>query len=683
MKYNLIPLFALAAPLVSFAQQTKDSTITMQPIELKVHFAKQSLLSVSSSVHTLTEATIEQQQPTTLMTSMNTVAGIRMEERSPGSYRIAMRGSLIRSPFGIRNTKIYIDEFPLTDAGGNTYINLLDPSFIHQINIIKGPDGSLYGANSGGIIKIDPKGYNALQNKTELSLLGGSFGLFQQQFGIQRVISPKYQFAFNQAFVTSDGYRDNSALNKKAFQTAHQWNYNSSSQLRLFALYADLSYQTPGGLTQAQYDENPRQARPAAGPNPSAAEQKAAIYNKTLFLGLAHSKQITQSLSHNISIYNSRTEIKNPFITNYETRKEDNAGFRTYFSWLDKWNNRNIQMQLGAEGSLGGNLISNFNNNKGTATNLQAKDKLDNANISAFYRLQLEILKNWNLEASLGLNSSKIKFEKQYPIAKDGTIKFKTEWMPRVATNYTLDNMSWRLSYAKGYSTPTLSEVRSSDNIINPDLQAEKGNNYEIGYKIMSNNGRLFVDFAAYTYTMKNGILRNYSVAGVESYSNIGEMHQKGLEGTLWFHIPVHTAVIKHIKFQTAVAYNHYRFGHYQTPGKDLDGNKLTAVPDWVVNNSLFIDLPYELQLNVYHNYTSSLPLNDANTVFAKKYNLIQSKLIWNTHITSKLRLQVFAGVDNLLNQKYSLGNDINAFGGRYFNAAPTRNYYAGIKLSI
>jgi iron complex outermembrane receptor protein len=37
--------------------------------------------------------------------------------------------------------------------------------------------------------------------------------------------------------------------------------------------------------------------------------------------------------------------------------------------------------------------------------------------------------------------------------------------------------------------------------------------------------------------------------------------------------------------------------------------------------------------------------------------------------------------VENLLDQKYSLGNDINGFGGRYYNAAAGRSYYASLVL--
>jgi iron complex outermembrane receptor protein len=49
--------------------------------------------------------------------------------------------------------------------------------------------------------------------------------------------------------------------------------------------------------------------------------------------------------------------------------------------------------------------------------------------------------------------------------------------------------------------------------------------------------------------------------------------------------------------------------------------------------------------------------------------------------IFDKLTLDVFAGGDNLFDVKYSLGNDINGFGGRYYNAAPGRNYFVGVSV--
>ena len=76
------------------------------------------------------------------------------------------------------------------------------------------------------------------------------------------------------------------------------------------------------------------------------------------------------------------------------------------------------------------------------------------------------------------------------------------------------------------------------------------------------------------------------------------------------------------------------------------------------------------------------LPVNDANTVYAKAYHLLQLKIGKQIKMT-KVVLNVFAGADNLLNEVYSLGNDINAAGVRYFNPAPSANYYAGVKVSF
>jgi len=83
------------------------------------------------------------------------------------------------------------------------------------------------------------------------------------------------------------------------------------------------------------------------------------------------------------------------------------------------------------------------------------------------------------------------------------------------------------------------------------------------------------------------------------------------------------------------------------------------------------------LQLHITYQYVDPIWLNDANTAKANAYQLVGSRL--ESRIFK--RLSIFAGADNLLNQRYSLGNDINAIGGRYFNTAAGRNYFAGIRL--
>jgi len=49
----------------------------------------------------------------------------------------------------------------------------------------------------------------------------------------------------------------------------------------------------------------------------------------------------------------------------------------------------------------------------------------------------------------------------------------------------------------------------------------------------------------------------------------------------------------------------------------------------------------------------------------------------------SSINLNLFGGIDNLLNQSYSLGNDLNAVGGRYFNPAAKRNFWIGCTVEM
>ncbi len=672
-----------------YSQSSIDnSQITLQPVQVKVYFLQQPLMSVTSSTQIIAANVLSQQGTSTLTSALNTVPGIRMEERSPGSYRLAMRGSLIRSPFGIRNTKIYIDEFPLTDAGGNTYLNLLDPYSIASLTVVKGPDGSLFGANSGGVVQIDPKGFGAVQDNLDILLTGGSFGLFQEQLSLQQKLSEKYQFSFDQSFLRSDGYREHTALHRKTFQTAHQWQYSPKNQLRLFALYTDLDYQTPGGLTEAQFADNPKMSRPAAGPNPGAKEQQAAIYNKTAIVGLTHNAQIKENLSHTVSLFGSNTDFENPFITNYEFRDEKNLGARTYLSWHKDKAAISWQMQVGTEAYWGWNERKNHDNDGGTPGATQDEDQLDNFQLNVFYRTMARLWDRWTIEASLGYNKNTVRYVEDFPVVADprGTIDFAGIWMPRIASSYAFsDNLTWRASIARGYSTPTLEEIRPSDRIINTDLQAETGVNIETGFRYAFSAQRLLVDLTAYRYNMENGIVRRVNELGEDYYVNAGEMKQRGIEMSLWANIiaPKSNGALRALSVQSAAAYQHYRFGDYRIAGKDHSGKKVTAVPDWTWSNALQIRLWKRYDLNIQHYFMSDIPLDDGNTVFAAKYHLLQAKLNVALPQIKKTTFHVFAGGDNLLDERYSLGNDINAFGGRYFNPAAGRNFFAGLRMGI
>ncbi|WP_293885684.1 TonB-dependent receptor [Sphingobacterium sp. UBA1498] len=687
-RYYMFAALGLCGKL--YAQEVDTATNRLEQVEVKAYFNKQPLLRLTSSAAVLSRQMIQSQQSPSLVSALNRVPGLRMEERSPGSYRLALRGSMIRSPFGVRNVKIYLDDFPLTDAGGNTYLNLIDPYALGQINILKGPDGSIYGANSGGVVSLYSKGFDqSSEPEVNLQLTGGSYGLFQEQLNTILPFSQTQQLAINQSWTRSDGYRQNSALNKKNIQLNYNWLYAKTSELKFTGFYSDLGYQTPGGLTAVQMETDRRQARPKGGPNPGSVEQKAAIYDKTFFGGLSNQTRLSSKMTLFASIFGSSNQIKNPFITNYEKRDEKNLGTRLYLSYADLLGrDLKYELQLGLEAQKGWYAVDNYDNEKGVATNPQAKDKLDNSQQSFFARTQLEWLERLQLELSLGLNESKIGYRQYFPVEQEdkANIDFGSTWMPRAALSYLITPMfALRASISKGFSTPTVAEVRSSDNSINTLLKPETGTNHELGLRLHLWNRRVVLDAAAYTYQMDNAIIRQLRENGAEYFQNAGKIDQKGLEASILLYLitPQVSGVVRSLQFASNFSFNDYSFRTYQVGDKNYQGNKLPAVPKTVWVNSLNILFPNQFRFDLLSNLTAAMPLDDANSVYAKRYHLLQGKLSWTKSVGSRYQIRLFGGADNLLNEKYSLGNDINAFGGRYFNPAPLRNYYGGMSFNF
>ncbi|MGK6351245.1 TonB-dependent receptor [Parapedobacter sp. DT-150] len=681
-------LVLLISSLQSIAQSIPDTATHLEEVSVNAYFVAQPLLRVTTSAGVVGRHTLAHQSGQTLLPALNTVPGVRMEERSPGSYRLSLRGSLLRSPFGVRNVKVYLDEIPLTDAGGNTYLNLLDAGSMDGIEVLKGPDGSLFGANSGGVVLIRPQGMSGdTGNAASLRLNGGSFGLFHEQFSAVLHPSPAYRFGVSQAYQRADGYRQNAAMKRASFQTVQRWNYTPANELRLIAVYSDLRYRTPGGLTAAQYEENPRSARPATPTIPGAAEQQAGITNKTLVGGLVHDARISSKFRHVASIFGTHTDFRNPFITNYEIRNEYNVGIRTYIDYADgdpetfSW-----RVNAGLEWQRGGTDIANYDNHGGVKGDQQTIDVLKSLQHFYFARFSADVFRRLTLEAALSLNYYGYQHRSIFPVKELAFTDrpFDPEWMPRVALSYLMTpQLAGRFSVSRGYSPPTIAEVRPSDNLINTALVAETGWNYETGFRWQTRNRRTFIDGSVFYYRMADAIIRQLRDTGAEFFDNAGRVDQRGLElsAAVWAVAPRQSGVLRGLQVGSNLTLSRFRFGDYRVGDDDFTGNKLTGVPASTVVSSVFAQFPLGVSGYILHHYTSAIPLDDANSAFGDPYHLLQAKISWERSLGQKWRLQVFAGGDNLLNQQYSLGNDINAFGGRFFNAAALRNFYGGIAL--
>ena len=193
----------------------------------------------------------------------------------------------------------------------------------------------------------------------------------------------------------------------------------------------------------------------------------------------------------------------------------------------------------------------------------------------------------------------------------------------------------------------------------------------------------LLFDASVYSFKLQHAIVSQTDSAGTDFFVNAGSTKENGIE--FWFDahlIQNQNDFINNLSLTNSFAYQPYKFNNYISGTKDYSGNHLTGVPKYINVSALNINTATKIYFYASMNFTSSIPLTDANDVYADSYKLLQIKLGYKNQFNKTL-LDFYFGVDNLLNEKYSLGNDLNAVGGRYFNAAPLRNYFAGVRISF
>ena len=682
---KIYPVIILIVAAVTYAhaqstlQQAKtDTAKQLQPVTVRAYLSEQPVLGVPASVSVINRQQLKLQPDVSFIPVLNTVPGVRAEERSPGSYRLSIRGSLLRSPFGIRDVKIYYDEIPLTDAGGNTYLNAIDFNSISHIEVLKGPDGSLFGANSGGVVLLNPVDRHADSNFVSAGFNGGSYGLLHQNAAMQTQ-SGNYRLNLSQAYETYDGYRQNSAMHRNFIQAVNRWDYQGKDELRVLGFYSALNYQTPGGLTLAQYQTDPQLARTATKTLPGAIQQHSGIDQKMLFGGVVNELHINDRLRNLLTLYGTYVDFSNPFITTYNQRYEGTYGMRTYLELSgNRQKNYNWKLNLGLEWQQTDADINSYGNRGGVRDTAQTLDRINTNQHFIFTRYAADLYRRFHLEAAFSLNFYDYGFRNIIPNAEARFTdrNFTPQLMPRIALSYQITNdFIWRASVSRGYSTPTVSEIRPTDQVINNNLQAQYGWNYETGFRIRNDNETLFLDASVFYYKLQNAIVPRFNADETEYYVNSGGTDQPGLElyFTDWLIPQTGTGFIRGLQISESLTLDKFTFSGTK--------NQLTGVPEQVVVTGMQIKLPQSLYLFIEHNYTSRIPLNDANTTFAASYNLLQAKAGWQHAIGRKNYFEIYAGADNLLNQKYSLGNDLNAVGNRYYNAAPPCNFYAGFNL--
>ena len=158
-KYCLF-VFVLFVSLNNFAQEQKGKTIDslktekLDEVVISPLHINTNLLDAPASIGILSKSQLLQNNSTDITTVINTIPGVFMQSSNFTTTRISIRGIGARTTYGTNKIRAFYGSIPLTSGNSETVVDDIDLENLNQIEIIKGPLSSIYGAGLGGAILI-------------------------------------------------------------------------------------------------------------------------------------------------------------------------------------------------------------------------------------------------------------------------------------------------------------------------------------------------------------------------------------------------------------------------------------------------------------------------------------------------------------------------------------------------
>ena len=221
---------ANTGPSSSPAESTVDQD-QLGEIIVTAQRRSEELIKVAAPVTALLASDLTRQGDVKLSDYAASVPGLNLISPQPGNTTIIIRGVTTGYGFAISpTTATYIDDSPFGSATANAIGSLtsvdLDPATLQRIEVLRGPQGTLYGASAmGGLIKYVtvPPSLTKASGRVELDgseAYGGDAG-----FGVRAewngpLVADTLGLAVNAYDRHDPGYIDNIHLNEKHVNSA-------------------------------------------------------------------------------------------------------------------------------------------------------------------------------------------------------------------------------------------------------------------------------------------------------------------------------------------------------------------------------------------------------------------------------------------------------------------------------
>jgi iron complex outermembrane recepter protein len=651
---------------------------------------------VPSSVAVIDDEAIEETKMFNVKEVLRSTPGVLIDTKNQGyDSRLLIRGAGLKARYGIRDIMVLMDGVPITDPDSMTRMDFIDTQLIEQIEVVKGPNSTLWGANAaGGVINIATK--SPFEREGGIAKLG---------IGDDATRNYHLSYSDNAAetiYYTLSGSRRESnnswrrwnkfETNQASVQAAAM--LEDGSTLESYFGYTEADLQLPGKLDETMFEEyeNSGEAMETEGP-----WQYSGRYSKIFFVNAKYTKTIGPWEVIPLLYLNKWTHLHpvtgrineadtNTFgadlQVNHHHRFDTASGVLT-FGGTGRWDDQKTDYFRYADYATapGGRITEVLSDRKGDW--IESQDRWVEL-YGLYVQESIRPTDRWIVDAGLRYDAVKMEITGtrieaysystgQYIPAQDpeDVKKTFTGLSPRLGITYKItEGLNVYASYSEGLQTPTEGEI--SDN---PALDPVSVQNYEIGLKGRSEHFRF--DTALYYSPVENEVVQVIGPDGQSDYVNSGETEKRGVELSGEWLAP--WTSLKGLEIGAAYSYTDYTFKEFSEPVRtgptvinmDRSGNSLPFIPlhqySFYGRYRHCSGVTLKLEAFTWGSYF----MDNANTEKYDGYEFTTNAMVSYENGPCRLSLNV----DNLFDDRYAVEAQKDTQGVRRYTPAAPRTF--------
>ncbi len=621
---------------------------------------------IPAGVSVITKQEIEDTRMFNVKDALIGTPGVQAESRN-GAYdaRLIIRGTGLKARYGVREIMVLLDGVPITDPDGLTRLDFVDTQLVDRIDIVKGPNSTLYGANAaGGVINIITK--SPFEEIKSVKLGYGNYNTQMYNLTYGNHHGNTY-FTLSGSGRSTDSWREwnEFSTNQGSLKIGHSFDEKTTLEASLSYTKADL--QLPGTLTKEQFESDISQLT-------SGQWRHMGRYSEVFYSSIKLEKEIGDIKLKPLIFYQTWHHY-HPV-----TGLINDGGAGVYGADIQADIEHNL---FGIKGTFTGGITGQIDRADGErytyrdyVTNQQGRilytlsdekgelaetEKDTTRKWGIYLQESLRPSDRWIID--LGVRYDQVLFDidaEQYivysyaqgryvtsreSISREKTFDYVS---PRIGVVYKLSrSLNLYGNISTGFQTPQSSELS-----LNKDLEPLKTINYETGLKARFDGGHS-IDLSIFYMTVKDEIVQTILPGNISSYSNAGESERKGIE------FSGKAQIIKGLFLGASYTYSDFKFKEFIEPVRqgqtyvyyDRSGNRYPYIPTH--QYSLFVTYrhPSGFKFKIDTNTWGRYYVDNANSETYKGYKFLTNLLIGY----EKKGLDIGIDIQNLFDKRYAM----------------------------